>query len=241
MNTFRGPFRLIWEDMRFQFYIMTLVTAILFAFYLFLGMVMQVEGMTGALFGPFYGFLLFYPFQIFVKTYPTFMAFGGTRKQFLIGNFIVSGIFIVISMFILNVMHQLNQFLYEQGLNTNQLIHMAGFSASSNALFYFWVDVLWGIFAIGLGVLIASVWYYFGAVKMMLGGAVLSLVGLSWWMFGNVDSVIQFVFESHFAFLHIVAGVGVVFAYLSYLLMKNGPLERGGHSLSLREREKGVS
>ncbi|KMK75893.1 hypothetical protein [Alkalihalobacillus pseudalcaliphilus] len=229
MNTFKGPFRMAWEDMRFMVLLMLSVTTLLFGFYIMMGMLLKVEGMRGVLFGPFYGLLVFYPLQVIKHTFPTFISFGGTRKQFVSANICVSLIFIVIGMFYLNILYAINQYFHDMGINTTNLFHLGDLIEPNHFIAYFWTDMLWGIFIIGLGMAVASVWHFFGTPKLLYGFTVLVLAFLAWWTLGYLTKFISFIVNEHFVFVHVLAGIGVIGIAVSYFLMRNGPIERGAH------------
>ncbi|CDQ40533.1 MULTISPECIES: hypothetical protein [Virgibacillus] len=229
MNTFKGPFRVMFEDLRVQFYILTTITAVLSIFYIILGMLFSSDGSfnAGASFGPYYGMFLIYPFFIFTKGFKYIISFGGTRKQFLFSAFINAGIFILIGSLVLNGLYVLNNYLIEQGISSGTLFHMGDLVNESGFFLYLWVDILWGIFLFGIGFLINSVWQYFGTFRLLMGSTVVLLLLITYVTFGDISKVIQFIVVDHLAFVHIVAGFGIVAFIISYFLIKDGPIERG--------------
>lgn len=226
MNALKGPFRLMFEDMRIQFYILTGITVALWLFFLVLGM--SVDTFMGTLFGPYYGLFAIYPFLVYNKGYVYTLALGGTRKQFLFSMLAASGLFIVICMAVLNGIYQLNAFLLNQGIINIPLFHMGELVGSANPLLYFWVDLLWCVFLFGVSFGINSVWFYFGTVRFLLGLTGVALVVIAYLAFADLRTLFTWIVENHLVFLHVMGAVGFAAAGLSYVIMKNGPLERGG-------------
>ncbi|WP_413381742.1 hypothetical protein [Alkalihalobacillus sp. 1P02AB] len=236
MNTFKGPFLILFEDLRFQIYIILLITFFLEVFMVGLGLLLNVDQFAAVVFGPIYGLFIIYPFILFNKSYKYTLAFGGTRKQFLFATYLNVGLFLLITMLILNGMYQLNQWVFDRGISSAQFIHAGWIHESTNAFLYIWTDILWGVFAFGLGFMMNSVWYYFGTVKALIVGTLLGLVLIGWGTFGDFSKIISFIVEHSLAFMNTVGGLGGLFLVISYFLMRNGPIERGGHGLSFREK-----
>lgn len=229
MNTFKGPFRLMFEDMRVQFYILTVVTAILSIFYILLGIFVSSEGTfgVGASFGPYYGMYFIYPFLIFTKGYKYILSFGGTRKQFLVSAFVNAAIFIIAGSLVLNGFYLINNYFLNAEISSATLFHMGDLVDGSSIFLYFWVDILWGIFLFGISFLINSAWQYFGAFRMLIGSTVLLLLLTTYVTFGDLSGILEFIIVDHLAFVHVLAGIGFAALILSYFIMKDGPLERG--------------
>lgn len=56
---------------------------------------------------------------------------------------------------------------------------------------------------------------------------VLNLPIISYVTFGDLSKIITFIISNHLTCIHILAGVAILMLVLSYLIMRNGPLERG--------------
>ncbi|KYG29446.1 hypothetical protein [Alkalihalobacillus trypoxylicola] len=230
MNTFKGPFQLFFEDFRMQMTIIAIITAFIFAVASVIGYVVAVQ-INHAIFGPVYGLLFIYPFIAFTKGYKNLMALGGTRKQFLLSVFINAFLFIAIAMILLNSLHFLNQYLYVRDLTYLNLIHTGSFLPNESILLYFWSDFIWAILAFSIGFIINALWHYFGAIKSLMIATIFGLGLLTWYMVGgNVASLLTYIVENPLLFIHILLAIALTFLVISYLLMKNGPLEKGGHT-----------
>ncbi|AXF57381.1 hypothetical protein [Salicibibacter kimchii] len=222
MNTLKGPFRLIMKEMKMIYYINVGVTIALMALYIFLSYYLGENEHLGVTFGPFYAIFLIFPFILF-KGYKYILSLGGTRKQFMIATYLSIGIYIVLSGMLLNGLHFLSPYL----LNDGYIFHMADLVNGSHSLLYVWIDVLWMIILFGVGMIAQSIYFNLGTVRTLSSGAALLIAILATYFFADLGPLIEFIIVDHLLFVHILAGISVLFMLFSYLLMKNGPLERG--------------
>ncbi|GAF63355.1 hypothetical protein BTS2_0246 [Bacillus sp. TS-2] len=230
MNTFKGPFQLFYEELRLQVMIIAIITAFIFAVATVIGYLVGVQ-INHTIFGPVYGLLFIYPFIAFTKGYKNLMALGGTRKQFLLSVFLNAFLFISIAMILLNSLYFLNQYLFIRDLTYLNLIHTAGFFPNESIILYFWSDFIWGILAFSIGFVINALWQYFGAIKSLMIATIIGIGILIWYIVGgDFVSLITFIVERPLLFIHILLASALSFLGISYLLMKNGPLEKGGHT-----------
>ncbi|MEC2074904.1 hypothetical protein [Metabacillus fastidiosus] len=229
MNTFKGPFRIMFEDLRLQFYILAGVTSFLSILYIILGIFVPSDDkfMVGVSFGPFYGFFLIYPFLFYAKGFKYIISFGGTRKQFLLSSFLNIGLFLVMAIITLNSFYFLTDYLVSEGISKGSLFHMGDLVSGANAYLYPWIDLLWGIIIFSIAFFLSSIWYYFGTLRTMIGLTVFALLAITFITFGDLNDIISFIIVRHLEFVHILAAAGIVMMILSYFIMKNGPLERG--------------
>lgn len=230
MNTFKGPFRIIFEELRIQFYIMAIITIAITALYVFIG-VYNSEGETfnvGVNFGPIYGFLLFYPLFFFNGAYKFTLALGGTRKQFMHAVSIAGLLFIVFGMLLINILAIANSWLVDQNYSSGVMFQIGDLLSSSNMLLYYWIDLLYGIFLFGFGLLISSIWFFFGTVRTLAMATLIGMILILLITFGDVSILFEAFLAEQLRFAHLLGGVGFISAILSFLIMKNGPLERGG-------------
>ncbi|ALX48407.1 hypothetical protein [Lentibacillus amyloliquefaciens] len=222
MNTLKGPFLLMFKEMRLTFYINFGITIALMALYIFLSYSTGENGDLGSIFGPFYAVFLIYPFILF-QGYKYILSLGGTRRQFMMATFASVSIYMVLSVLILNGLHLLSQFFIDQG----QMFHMADLVNGSHPLLYIWIDLLWVVFLFGVGIMIKTIWFNLGNVRTLICGAILLMVLITTYTFADLSPFIEFVIVDHLLFVHILAGIAVLFMLLSFLIMRNGPLERG--------------
>ncbi|QQK80836.1 hypothetical protein HUG20_13660 [Salicibibacter cibi] len=234
MNTLKGPLRVIIKEVNVTFYINVGVTLGLMALYIFLSFYLGENEMLGITFGPFYGIFLIYPFILF-KGYKYILSLGGTRKQFMIATYLSISIYIILSGILLNGLHFLSPYL----LNEGYIFHMADLVSGSNPLLYVWIDVLWMIILFGVGLIAQSVYFNLGTVRTLIGGAALLIAVLATYFFADLQPLIEFIIVDHLLFVHILAGVSVLFMLFSYLFMKNGPLERGDRHFFIRKQATG--
>ena len=229
MNTFKGPFRLIFEDFRLQFYIMTGVTSVLSIFYIVFWILLSSEDtfIGGVNFGPYYTMFIILPILAYMKGLKHIISFGGTRKQFLLSTFINFALFLILSTLVLNGLYLVTEYFARQGITNATLFHMGHLVNVSSPLLYLWIDTLWGIIIFGTGFFIVTIWYCYGTLRMVIGVTVLAILSMSYITFGELSRIINFIIIEHLAFVHILAGVGILMLALSYVIMLNGPLERG--------------
>lgn len=227
-STFTGPFKLMFEDLKKQTIIILSVTLAILILSSLTGFLIS-DQYSGAIFGPIYGFFLIYPFLLYNKTYRYVLSLGGTRKQYLVSTMINTILFICINTLILNVAYQLNVYLSEKNISPIHLQHAGAMLASDNPLLYWWTDILFCFFLFGLFFFINSIWFYLGTMRTVVGGGILG--GLFFILFTNeAMSKIIDLFINHFlTFIHILGLIGLLGMALSYFIMRNGPIERGGH------------
>ncbi|WP_054706036.1 hypothetical protein [Bacillus sp. JCM 19041] len=230
MNTFKGPFRIVFEDLRIQLFIIGGITIVLSIVYFLLGVFASADEVfnAGASFGPIYGLLLFYPFFFFNRPYQFTLAFGGTRKQFLLAVFSAGAILIVAGGLLLNSLYFLNQFLVDHGYSMGTIFHMADLGESTNPLLYIWIDLLWCTFLFGIGTAMSSLWFYLGTLRTMIVATIVGIGLISYVTFGSLGSFFEFIVMNYLSFVHITGLLGLLGLLFTYLLMRNGPLERGG-------------
>ncbi|MED3574936.1 hypothetical protein [Cytobacillus praedii] len=228
MNTFNGPFRVIFEDLRIQFYILTVATLVLSIVYLIIGKILSSHDTftIGASFGPYYSLYIYYPFLAYTKAYKYTLSLGGTRKQFLLSTIANIGLFLLMTTFILNFFYYLTDYLSNQGIISTSLIHMGDLVKGASPLLYPWIDLLWGLILFGIGLFVSSFWFYFGTIRTMVGATFLLVLAISYIALGDIIPFIEFVNNEHLAFVHILAGISCLLIVLSYFIMRNGPLER---------------
>ncbi|KMK75892.1 hypothetical protein [Alkalihalobacillus pseudalcaliphilus] len=230
MIGFYGAFRVVWFELRFHFLNFLIVTVLLAGFYFLMGMIASVVNpINGLLFGAYYGFMLLAPLIMYKSTYPVILALGGTRKQFVYAAISVLIIAVLLAMMILNLLYQLYLFFNHLGIISTELLHLGMLLNSQHALAYFWIDILYGLCLIGIGLVATSIWHRFGVLKMLVGATVCILMIITWLAVGDGSSVFSYVMNEHFAFAHILAGVGLLCIFGFYLLMRNSPIERVSH------------
>ncbi|GAF15472.1 hypothetical protein JCM19046_2672 [Bacillus sp. JCM 19046] len=231
MSTFKGPFRIVFEELRIQFYIIAIITIVLTALYVCLGIINANNDETfnvGANFGPVYGFLLLYPFFFFNNSYQYTLALGGTRKQFMLAASISGILFIVCSMLIINLLLVLNGWLIEQQYSSSTIFHMGDLLPTSNPFLYYCLDLFYGVFLFGTGVFISSIWFKFGTVRTLALATVIGMVAIISITFGDLSLVWDTFLHEQLLFAFIVGAIGIIALVFAYFLMRNGPLERGG-------------
>ncbi|WP_026701921.1 hypothetical protein [Salibacterium aidingense] len=182
MNTFKGPFRLLLKEMRPTFYINTLVTLVLMAFFIILGFWTEsADNSTvavGVIFGPYYAIFLAYPFIIF-PGYRYILSLGGTRKQFMKAALMSAVLYVLLAMLILNGLHFLSESIVSFGNHSISFFHMADLVNGENPLLYLWVDILWCLFLFGVGMIAKSIWFNFGPLRTLMAVTGLLILGIA--------------------------------------------------------------
>jgi len=227
MNTLKGPFRLIMKELSVTFYINIGITFALMILHVFISYYSAENETFGGIFGPFYAIFLLFPFML-SKAYKSILSLGGTRKQFMFATFLSNGIYIVLSGIILNGLYFLSPLLL---FNEGQIFHMADLVNGSQPLLYLWIDLLWMFIAFGLAMIIHAIIFNLGTTRSLIGGAALLILVLAVGFFADLSPLIEFIIADHLLFVHILAGISLVFMFLSYLIMRNAPLERGDRKL----------
>lgn len=223
MNTFTGPFRLMMREMSMTFYINVFITFALFVFYNVLGYMGVAESGSFILFGPLFVVFLLYPFINF-SGYQYILSLGGTRKQFVLAFYLSAVIYSVLGGVILNLFYFFTTLL----TSGNYLFHFAKFIHTTNWLIYFWIDFSWIFFLFSLGMIAKTVWFNYGTAFLLAVSTILLIIGTIAVVFGDMSSLITTFLEHHLKFVTILFGLSIVFLLLSYSLMKNAPLEKGG-------------
>ena len=80
---------------------------------------------------------------------------------------------------------------------------------SNHMFLYFWIDFIFGIFAFALGLIINTIWHYIGTVKTLYLGAVVTIVMIFWYTFGDVMQVFQWIIGNRLSFMHVLLLVAV--------------------------------
>lgn len=234
-STFNGPFKLMFEDLKKQTIVILSIT---------LGVVIlfSISGhlfgdFTGSIFGPIYGFFLIYPFLLYNKTYKCVLSLGGTRRQYLLSTIINTVLFICINTAFLNVIYQLNLYLSENNLNPVHLQHVGLLFQSDNPVLYWWVDVVLCVFLFGVFLLVNSLWFYLGTIRILIGLTMIGGLFVVWFTNEGMGKIIDLFVNHLLSFINILGFIGLCGMALSYLIMRNGPLERGGHLVGIRSKE----
>ncbi|MBM7839933.1 putative membrane protein [Alkalihalobacillus xiaoxiensis] len=229
MNTLKGPFQLISKEMNQTFLINAGITIALMGLFIFLSFYADGNESLGVIFGPFYVIFLVYPFFL-IKGYKCILSLGGTRKQYMIATYLSVAIYIVLSVLILNGFYFLSPYLLNQGY----IFHIADLVNGSNPFLYLWVDALWLFILFGIGAIAQSIYFNLGAVRSLSVGAIFLLVSLATVFFADLSPIIEFFITEHLLFVHTLTGISGLFVLLSYMFMKNGPLETGDRSFVSR-------
>lgn len=232
-STFNGPFKLMFEDLKKQTIIILSITVSILILFSISGYLIG-ENFTGAIFGPIYGFFLIYPFLLYNKTYKYVLSLGGTRRQYLLSTIINTVLFIFINTAFLNVMYQLNLYLSENNGNLVHLQHVGLLFQSDNPVLYWWADVVLCVFLFGVLLLVNSLWFYLGTIRLLIGITIFGGILVVWFTNEGMGKIIDLFINHLLTFIHILGFAGLCGMALSYLIMRNGPLERGGHLVGIR-------
>ena len=225
MNNLKGPVSIILKDYKLQFYIFTTITLTLVALYNLIGYYVSPDGFSPFISGPIYGILLMLPFFMFGDAFKATVGLGGTRTQYLTSLLVSNLIFIVSLMIVHNVLFQLSGFITDQTESTTHIFHFASLFGASNALSYFWVDILIGIFFVGTGTLASAALYRFGYIWMLGIALSLSVIVFLWFTLGDLIGVLKWTWENMYLSLHLLGGLGIVCLVLTYPLIKRVTLK----------------
>jgi len=225
MNHLKGPISIIFKDLKLQFYIFTAITFLLVAIYSGVGYFLRPDNFQPFISGPIYGILLILPYFTFKDALKSTIGLGGTRTNYYASLIVSSFIFIVSLMIVNNVFFQLSEFITEHTRSTAEVFHLASLLGASNAISYFWVDVLIGIFFVGTGTILSAVLYRFGYLWMLGIVVGLGVVGFLSFTLGDMSGIIEWTLENKYLFLHLLAGLGIVCIVLTYPIFKRVTLK----------------
>ncbi|WP_042429719.1 hypothetical protein [Geomicrobium sp. JCM 19039] len=142
----------------------------------------------------------------------------------MVAFYLVAIFFIIVSVALLHGLYFLNDHL----LQWTTFTQAGELLASSHPLLYIWADFIWLFVLFSISLFIRSFWFNFGSIITLSLGAALLILLTSWFFLGDTSPVFDFILTNHLAFLHIMLGISLLLSLVTYLLMRNGPLENGG-------------
>lgn len=225
MNHLKGPIKVIFKDLKLQLYIFTAITLVLVIIYNGVGLYVGPDNFYPFISGPIYGILLFTPFFMFGDALKSTIGLGGTRINYLTSLIINYLVYIISLVIVHNVLFQLSELITDHTKSTMHIYHIARFFGVSNAISYFWVDMLIGIFFVGTGTIIAAVLYRFGYVWTLGITLGLGVLGFLWFTLGDMGEILKWILENKYLLLHLLGVLGVVCMMLTYPLMKQVKLK----------------
>ncbi|WP_404427949.1 hypothetical protein LG296_09055 [Ureibacillus chungkukjangi] len=228
MNSFVGPFRLMIKEMSMTFYINATITFVLFIFFNLLGVFDVAKSGIFFLHGPLFIVFLLYPFINF-KGYQYILSFCGTRKQFVFAFYLSSLIYGAISILLLNLFYYLSKIINAN--NTIEFFHLANIVNDSNLLMELWIDFTWLIFVFSLGIIAKTIWFNYGTLFTLSLATFLIIAVTIVALFAEISKILDVIFDNYMLFIVILFGLSFTFLLISYLLMRNAPLEKGNRVL----------
>jgi ABC-2 type transport system permease protein len=225
MSHLKGPISIILKDLKLQSYIFTAITLVLVIIYNGIGYYGGPDNFYPFISGPIYGILLFLPFFMFGDALKSTIGLGGTRTNYLTSLIISYLVFIVSLMIVHNVLFQLSELITDNTKSTTHIFHFARLFGASNAISYFWVDVLIGIFLVGTGTIVSAALYRFGYIWMLGIALSISILGFLWFTLGDISGILKWTLENMYLSLHLLGGLGVVCIVLTYPLIKQVTLK----------------
>lgn len=164
MKELKGPISIILKDLKLQIYIFTGITLLLVVIFNLVGYFVKPDKFYPFISGPIYGIMLFLPLFMFGDALKSTIGFGGTRTNYLTALFTSYFIFIVSLMSVHNVLFQVSELITEHTRSTTQLIHLASLFGVKSGFAYFWIDILFAIFIVGIGSIVSAIFYRFGYI-----------------------------------------------------------------------------
>ncbi|GAK04292.1 hypothetical protein JCM19037_2684 [Geomicrobium sp. JCM 19037] len=119
-------------------------------------------------------------------------------------------------------------FLNDQLLQWTTFTQAGELLASSHPLLYIWADFIWLFVLFSISLFIRSFWFNFGSIITLSFGAALLIIFTAWFFLGDTSTVFELMLTNHLTFLYIMLGLSLLLSLVTYLLMRNGPLENGG-------------
>lgn len=225
MNYLKGPISIIFKDLKIQFYIFTAITLFLVILYNGVGYYVGPDNFYPFISGPIYGILLFLPYFMFGDALKSTIGLGGTRTNYLT-SLIINYLLFIVSLMIIHIgLFQLSELITNHTKSTTHVFHIASLFGDFSLISYFWVDVLIGIFFVGISTIISAALYRFGYVWILGIVVGLGVIAFLWFTLGDMSGIFKWTLENMYLLLHLLAGLGVLSTALTYPLIKRVTLK----------------
>ena len=232
MNAIYGTNRMFYEDTRWFLWKLCVlfITIPLALFWFLMGLFVDLKtnDVPTIIWGPVYYYVCHYAAVGFRSVLPIAIGLGSTRKQS-ITSFIFIGLAgVAVSLFIINGLEYLLVYLDRKDILSIDIHHIAGFVYTDYQFFnFFLIDLALAFFLFGFSLLLSSIHYLIGFMKMFISVFIISILFIISYYFGMLDPVLKWVMELEpFAVFTMIGGIGILSTFISCLLMLNAPLEK---------------
>ena len=234
MNSLYGTVRLVFEDSLWFFgkLLFLYITIPLTLVWLLIGYIFGIgNDVVVSISGPTYFFVPFFAIVGFKSLYPIVIGLGSTRTQFLKVFYGVSILGSVLSFLLLNVMQFILKTVFLQWDINSNILHPGEFLVNEYHFFsYLWIDLMFGLFLIGVAFLLYSVNFRLGMTKSMIVLMLLSLVMMFLYYGGYLNKSMDWFLGMDFDALKLnlitllgFCGIGALL--LTYPMMRNASLK----------------
>ncbi|GGI39491.1 hypothetical protein [Mammaliicoccus stepanovicii] len=219
MNNLKGSFSIIFKDLRLQIYTFTIVLLVLAGVYVAIAIFNELENFKPVISGPIIGILGFMPLFLFGDPFKASIELGATRKQYILSAWISYIIFV----FIMLAIHELIIFIIDlmtKFTDVNlDLARIGDLVPNINGFDYAWIDFLTVMFLAGICFLVAAIIYRVGIIPTLIGLFAVGVVIFVWIVVGDVNPLVNWVFDHAYQTFHILGLAGLISALLIYPLM----------------------
>ncbi|MFF2875839.1 hypothetical protein ACFVR2_05895 [Gottfriedia sp. NPDC057991] len=228
MNSIRGTYQLVFDELKWYFKIFSLITLLLSVVYVFVSIIFKIPlQSSAALFGPIYGGISTFAVAGLVIPFQVAIGLGSTRRQFLKSYIVMSDLMVITSITFLNILYYIMNILLDKGINSFHFYHPAELVSSEYHFFtYYWVDLMVGFMILGLSSFIAVLIRRLGILYFLIALVLLSIL-VTFLSINGISSdlftwIINIKAINFFTFIGLL---GIVLQLLTFPMMINAPLK----------------
>ncbi|KQL42086.1 hypothetical protein AN960_02215 [Bacillus sp. FJAT-25509] len=233
MNSIRGTYQLVFDELKWYFKIFSLITLLLSVVYVLVSIIFKIPLQSGAaLFGPTYGGISTFAVAGLVIPFQVAIGLGSTRRQFLKSYIVMSLLMVITSITYLNILYYIMNILLDKGINSFHFYHPAQLVSSEYHFFtYYWVDLMVGFMILGLSSFIAILVRRLGILYFLMTLVLVSILMTFLSINGISSDLFSFILNSKPLNLFTLIGlIGIVLQILTFPMMLNAPLKMKGRN-----------
>lgn len=235
MNSLYGTVRLVSEDALYFFFgklLFLYITIPLTLVWLLVGYVFEIgNDVVASISGPTYFMISFFGIVGFKSLFPIAIGMGSTRIQFLKVFYGVSIFGVILSILFLNVLQLILKTVYLQWDIHATILHPGVILVDEYHFFiYLWVDLMLGLFLLGVPFLLYSINFRLGFQKSIIFLMLLSFVGMFLYYGGYLNNSMEWSLGLDLDALRMIlinflglCGLGALL--LTYPIMRNASLK----------------
>ncbi|PGM53302.1 hypothetical protein [Bacillus sp. AFS053548] len=228
MNSIRGTYQLVFDELKWYFKLFSLITLLLSVVYVFVSMIFKIPlQSSAALFGPIYGGISTFAVAGLVIPFQVAIGLGSTRTQFLKSYIVMSVLMVITSITYLNILYYIMNILLDKGINSFHFYHPAELVSSEYHFFtYYWVDLMVGFIILGLSSFIAVLVRRLGILYFLIALVLLSILVTFLSINGISSDLFTWIVNIKPINLFTLIGlVGIALQLLIFPMMINAPLK----------------